>query len=535
MARPRRTSAPLSTASHSAALNAARRTRELDELGTSAHPLDVLVIGGGVTGAGVALDAASRGLRVALVEAHDLAFGTSRWSSKLVHGGLRYLATGDIATARESARERHLLLTTIAPHLIRSLPQVLPFTPAVSGRQRFFGTLGMGLGDGLRMLAGTRAATLAPPRLISAQRAYELAPALNADGLRGGVVSHDGQLVDDARLVVVIARTAAAFGARILTRVRATHIAGDGATVEDTLTGETLQLRARSVINATGVWAGTLDDGIRVRPSRGTHIVLDAARLGSPSSALMVPHPGSISRFVFALPQQLGRVIVGLTDEDAPGPVPDVALPTEAEIDFLLTTLSSVLESPLDRTDVRGTFAGLRPLVETTESAASGSSADVSRRHLTRVGDDGVIAILGGKLTTYRAMAQDAVDRACAEYDLPAQPCVTPRLPLVGAPGSPIRVSQSTATALPPSLVARFGTEAAAVFATASCARPTDAIVDGLDITRAEIDFAVSHEGALDAGDVLDRRTRIGLVRDDRGRAEDTVSSLVDEALAKWG
>lgn len=526
MARPRRTPAPLTPVLHSAALNAARRRRELDELASLGQPVDILVVGGGVTGAGVALDAASRGLSVALIEAHDLAFGTSRFSSKLVHGGLRYLATGDVATARESARERHFLLTHIAPHLTRSLPQLLPFTPAVTTRQRFFGGVGMGLGDGLRVLAGTRSKTLAPPRLVSAARARALAPAVTAERLRGGLLSHDGQLIDDARLVVAIARTAAAYGARILTRVRATTIDGDGAHVEDALTGETMRISARTVINATGVWAGTIDDSIRVRPSRGTHIVLDAERLGFPTTALMVPHPGSISRFVFALPQQLGRVIVGLTDEDAPGPVPDVAHPTEPEIDFLLTTLSSVLERPLVRADVKGAFAGLRPLIE-PQASAHGSTADISRRHLTQVGDDGVIAILGGKLTTYRAMAEDAVDLACLARDLRAGDCVTSRLGLVGADSSPVPLVFAASAELPASLVARFGREAGNVLSSAFCDRPEMGIAEGIDVTRAEIEFAVSHEGAIDADDVLDRRTRIGFVEDDRARAADAVEEIV--------
>jgi len=533
MARPRRTPSTVTPGTHSSALNAARRARELDEASSAATPVDVLVIGGGVTGAGVALDAASRGLGVVLVEAYDLAFGTSRWSSKLVHGGLRYLATGDITTAIESARERHLLLTSIAPHLIRSLPQVLPFTPTITSRQRVMAGMGMGLGDGLRMLAGTRAHTLAPPRLIGADRTRALTPAVASRGLRGALLSHDGQLIDDARLVVAIARTAAAYGARILTRTRALTIDGDGAHVQDTLSAETMRIRARSVINATGVWAGSLDDHIRVRPSRGTHIVLDAQRLGSPSAALMVPHPGSISRFVFALPQQLGRVIVGLTDEDAPGPVPNVATPTQPEIDFLLTTLSSVLQTPLERSDVLGAFAGLRPLIA-RESPVAGGTADISRRHLTRVGADGTIAILGGKLTTYRAMAQDAVDLACATRGLTAAACVTPHLPLVGAPdsraGSPVALRGSRAALpLPDSLVARFGNEAAHVLAVATCDRPTDVIATGIDVTRAEIEFAASHEGALDADDALDRRTRIGLVDRDRVRAEAPVQAIISQ------
>lgn len=546
MARTRRASAPLNPsafpvhAGHSSALNASRRARELDALAARTEPIDVLVIGGGVTGAGVALDAASRGLSVVLAEAHDLAFGTSRWSSKLVHGGLRYLATGDVAVARESADERHLLMTRIAPHLVRSLPQLLPFVPSVSTKQRLFGGLGMGLGDGLRMLARTPAQVLAHPRRISRDEALRLAPALRREGLRGGVLAHDGQLVDDARFVVALARTAAAHGATVLTRVRVSEADGGGATLTDALGGGSLRVRARVVVNAAGVWAGELDPGIRMRPSRGTHLVLDAAALGNPTAALTVPHPGSISRFVFALPQQLGRVVVGLTDEDAPGPVPDVPQPHDDEIDFLLRTVSSALERPLGRGDVLGAFAGLRPLIDT---GGDGSTADISRRHHVAVAGSGLVNVLGGKLTTYRAMARDAVDLACRHAALDDPGCRTAGLALVGAPGSAVAFAGAGSGAdgagsapvgfePPASLTARFGAEASTVLGLARCADPAAQIAEGLDVTRAEVEFAVRAEGALDVDDVLDRRTRIGLVTADRERAHAVAAVLVGAALA---
>ncbi|MFC9561789.1 glycerol-3-phosphate dehydrogenase/oxidase [Agromyces sp. NPDC056965] len=548
MARTRRTSAPLTPAGapaprHSPALNATRRSRELDALAERRDPVDLLVIGGGVTGAGVALDAASRGLSVVLAEAHDLAFGTSRWSSKLVHGGLRYLATGDVAVARESAVERHVLMTRVAPHLVRSLPQLLPFVPAVTAKQRVFGGVGMGLGDGLRMLARTPGDVLAHPRRIGRDEALRLAPALRREGLRGGVLSHDGQLVDDARLVVALARTAAAYGATVLTRVRVSKAEADGATLDDAIGGGSVRVRARVVVNAAGVWAGELDPGIRMRPSRGTHLVLDAAALGHPSAAITVPHPGSISRFVFALPQQLGRVVVGLTDEDAPGPVPDVPQPQDAEIEFLLRTVSTALERPLGRDDVLGAFAGLRPLIDT---GGDGSTADISRRHHVAVSGAGLLNVLGGKLTTYRAMARDAVDLACRHAGLTDPGCRTESLALVGAPGSavpPASASANTAAdrptrtraELPASLVARFGTEASAVLDLARCADHAERIAPGLDVARAEIEFAVLAEGALDVDDVLDRRTRIGLVAADRERAHGPVAEIVEEATARLG
>lgn len=504
--------------SASSRLNAAQRSRELPR--SAEDQVDLLVVGGGITGAGVALDAASRGLSVALIEAEDLAFGTSRFSSKLVHGGLRYLATGDVATARESAFERHLLMTRIAPHLIRPMAQLLPFSPAVTVTQRATGTVGFALGDLLRLRARTPHAVLPAPRLITARTAARLVPSLQTERLRGAVLAADGQLVDDARLVVAVARTAAAHGARILTRVRALGLRHDGASVEDALTGERFDIRARTVVNATGVWAGALDDSIRMRPSRGTHLVLDAAALGDPTAALTVPHPGSISRFIFALPQQLGRVVVGLTDEDAPGPVPSVAAPTEPEIAFLLEVLNRALRTPIRRDQVRGAYAGLRPLVDTGGT----STADISRRHLVAVSEGGFVNVLGGKLTTYRRMAEDAVDRAVVLASLPAAPCRTAALPLVGAVAAPCRPASA--------LDWRYGAEAGQVLARARCAAPREPIADGIDVTRAEVEFAVRAEGALTAGDVLDRRTRIGLVDDDRSCAEAAVAQLVAETLA---
>lgn len=481
-------------------LNVARRRREL--VVAAEETTDVLVIGGGITGAGTALDAASRGLSVTLIEAEDLAFGTSRWSSKLVHGGLRYLATGDIATAKESAYERHLLMTVIAPHLIHALPQLLPFSPSVTLTQRVAGTVGMGLGDLLRMRARTPRSALPSPRLVSARTALRLAPPLNPHGLRGAMLSFDGQLVDDARLVTTVARTAASFGARVLTRVRALSLRADAVTAEDTLTGERIELRARAVINATGVWAGSLDESLTVRPSRGTHIVLDAADLGSPTAALTVPHEGSISRYVFALPQAHGRVIVGLTDEDAPGPVPLVPEPTEAEITFLLDSVNRVLATPLRREQVRGSFAGLRPLVDTRD--ATGTTADISRKHLVSE-SEGVISVLGGKLTTYRRMAEDAVDRATAVRRLPASNSQTSALRLVDHRGSSAASARADAA---------------------------DPIADGIDLPRSAVEYAVRSEGALTVDDVLDRRTRIGLVGADRERCRATVEGIVNEVLA---
>ncbi|MEV6315592.1 glycerol-3-phosphate dehydrogenase/oxidase [Streptomyces sp. NPDC051776] len=490
-------------------LNAARRERSLDHL-THRPGIDVLVIGGGITGTGIALDAASRGLSVVLAERHDLAFGTSRWSSKLIHGGLRYLATGDVGIAYESARERGVLMSRTAPHLVRALPMVLPVhddTPCLRAATTRAGFLA---GDLLRLSARTGAGALPHSRGISAALTLALAPALRPAGLRGGQLSYDGQLIDDARLVVALARTAAAHGAHIITRCAAVELDGKTAELRDELTGETLDVRARCVINATGVWADTLAPGVRLRPSRGSHIVLPGSALGHPRSALTVPVPGETNRFVFALPQADGRIYAGLTDEPLDTPLPDVPEAPERDVDFLLGVLSHVLAAPLTREQVIGTYAGLRPLLD----SGTGRSADLSRRHAVLTSSAGVITAVGGKLTTYRAMAEDAVDAGLAGAGIAARPCRTRSLPLIGA-ATPARLA---AVAAPPRLVARYGTEADAVLAEAA-GDPTLLEPVAAGITGAELRWAVRHEGALDEDDLLDRRTRIGLVPEDRAWA----------------
>jgi glycerol-3-phosphate dehydrogenase len=509
----------------STALNRARRATELAALADGEH-LDVLVIGGGITGVGIALDAATRGLSVGLVEKHDLAFGTSRWSSKLVHGGLRYLATGNVGIARRSAIERGILMTRNAPHLVKAMPQLVPLLPAMSRPYRALVRTGFVAGDGLRKLAGTPATVLPRSRRVDVARAVELAPTVRTDGLDGAFLAYDGQLIDDARLVTAVARTAAQHGARILTRVAATGAQGNSVTLTDQLTGESFDVSARVVINAAGVWAGEVDPSISLRPSRGTHLVFDAEAFGNPTAALTVPIPGELNRFVFAMPEQLGRVYLGLTDESAPGPIPDVPQPTPGEISFLLDTVNTALATTLTVGDVRGAYAGLRPLIDTGD----GRTADVSREHAVVESPSGVLSVIGGKLTEYRYMAQDVLDRAVALRGLPATACRTHNLPLVGAPANPVSTLRAPME-LPVSLVARYGAEAPNVVASATCARPTDPVAEGIDVIRAEFEFAVSHEGALTPDDILDRRTRIGLVAGDRDRAAEAVAEFVARAM----
>ncbi len=492
------------------ALSAVRRTADLAALGDG-RTVDIVVIGGGITGAGIALDAASRGLSVVLVEKHDLAFGTSRWSSKLVHGGLRYLASGNIGIARRSAVERGILMSRNAPHLVKAMPQLVPLLPAMSRPQRALVRVGFLAGDGLRALAGTRSSVLPRPRRLTAAQAASMAPTVRREGLDGALLAYDGQLIDDARLVVAVARTAAQHGATILTRVAASAASGSSVRLTDTLTGESLDLTARAVINATGVWAAEVDSSITLRPSRGTHLVFDAATFGNPTAALTIPIPGETNRFVFAMPEQLGRVYLGLTDEESPGPIPDVPEPTQAEVAFLLDTVNTALQTALTTADVTGAYAGLRPLID----AGEGRTSDLSRDHAVLESDSGLFSVVGGKLTEYRYMAQDVLDRAVAARGLRAQPCRTRDLPLVGAPGNPVG-TQGIAGDIPASLIARYGAEAPDVIASARCAQPTAPVAEGIDVTRAEFEFAVTHEAALDTGDILDRRTRIGLVASDR-------------------
>jgi glycerol-3-phosphate dehydrogenase len=450
--------------------------------------VDVVVVGGGITGAGVALDAASRGLSVVLLERRDLAFGTSRWSSKLVHGGLRYLQHGDWGLAWESAVERAALMRWIAPHLVRPLPFLIPVEDRGTKTM-----IGLRVGDGLRRAARTSRRVLPPPRRVSALEARRLAPALR-DDLRGALLSWDGQLEDDARLVVAVARTAAAHGARILTYAEVTGLCEDGVEAVDALTGAGFFVRARHTVVAAGVWTGGLTS-VSLNPSRGSHLLVPASRLGDPRAAVNLPVPGEHGRWVFALPRSDGLVAIGITDVPA-GEAVDEPRPDAAEEAELLDRASAALAMPLGPGDVCGRYAGLRPL-----AAGDGETADLSRRHVIVDDPSGAHVIVGGKLTTYRRMAQDVVDR------LTERRCRTARLPLVGAaPHASLRT-----VAAPERLVRRYGTEAPAVAALADD-RPEllDEIVPG--VCGADLLWGARREFALTPEDLVDRRVRAGLV-----------------------
>ncbi len=310
----------------------------------------------------------------------------------------------------------------------------------------------------------------------------------------------------------------------MLTRTRVTELSGDGALVRDELTGAEATIRAKAVVNAAGVWADRLVPGVRLRPSRGTHLVLRGSVLGDLPTAVMAPVPGHGSRFVFALPQADGQVFFGLTDEPLDGPVPDVPEPSESEIGFLLDIIGAVFERPLRRADVVGAYAGLRPLLD-----ADGSTADLSRRHTVLESPDGVVTVVGGKLTTYRRMAEHAVDAALRRTGLDAGPCrdaapASCRRHRPARASMPWRHRSVWCAATGPRRSRSSTTPGCTGSRSTSCTNP---IAEGVPVTAPELLWGLTHEGALDVDDLLDRRTRVGLVPADRALALDRVATLV--------
>lgn len=511
------------TVDHSA-LNAATRAAAISQLRSSAF--DLIVVGGGITGVGVALDAASRGLRTALVEQDDLASGTSRWSSKLAHGGLRYLATGHVGIAAQSARERHLLLTVTAPHLARPRRNLIPLTPDLPSGKALITAAGPLGADALRRWSGTPAALLPGPRFMSRKEIQRALPAWDPASLRGAMSYWDGQLEDDARLVVTVARTAAAHGALIATYLRAEQVSEREVALHDQRSGDRFIARAAVVVNATGVWADGLDSRVRLAPSRGSHLVLPAQRLGHPDSVVNLTLPGHFGRYVFAMPESDGLVYLGLTDEPAPGVDGHAPQVPHADEDHLLSVLSRHLRTPLDRTDVAGRFAGLRPLVLTGQDDRA--TSDISREHLLLDAAGEPLTIVGGKLTTYRRMAQDTVDAATRRLGI-HRPCLTDRLPLVGA-APPSALARVRA---PRRLVRRYGTLAPQLLAMIEQDRSLgEPVAAGSDTQRVELLYGLMYEGALTCADLVERRTRITMrdaMRDESAAvADELIGQLVD-------
>jgi glycerol-3-phosphate dehydrogenase len=499
-------------------LNASRRARELEWLADNA--VDLVVVGGGITGVGVALDAASRGLSVALFERGDLASGTSRFSSKLVHGGLRYLMQGSPSLAWECARERATLLT-IAPHLVRPLPIVVPLTDRSPRGMKTAVSLLWRAGNLMRAAARTSRQVLPPPRRITRAEAQALVPALRTQGLRGALLSWDAQLEDDARLVIAVARTAASFGARIVTHCAVERIAAGAVSIRDALTGSTLSVRAHHVVNAAGVWADRLVGGVSLQPSKGSHVVVRAETLGRPRAALFAPERWG--RFIFGLPTSDERVLIGLTDEPLQGEPPAEPEVEPAEEEHLLRVISAPLARPVTRADVIGRFAGTRPLL----ASGGRATADLSRKHAVIEDEQtGAVTVVGGKLTTYRAMGEDALRVLTARDGFELTPSRTGALPLVGAAPR----DELDKIAAPARLRRRYGSEARAlVDGSESEVDALERVLPDDPTLRVELRHGIQHEGALTASDLVDRRTRLGVIDGQRLHALEVAEKMLAE------
>ncbi len=478
---------------------------------------DVVVVGGGITGAGCALDAASRGLRTALVERDDFASGTSSKSSKLVHGGLRYLQQHDVALVYEGLAERQRALRN-APHLVRVLPFLLPVLSRDGLVDR---RVARALGAALWMYDLTGGLRIHKAhRRVDKDRALALMPTLRPDTLASAYLYFDAH-ADDARLTLCLARTAAAHGAVVANRVRVTGLEKSPDDQVRAVTvragGDEFAIRTRVVVNATGVWADTLravDEGSHpesIRPAKGVHLTVPWAKVRN-QIATIVPVPKD-RRSVFVVPWG-DFTYVGTTDTDYDGPLDDPQC-TPDDIEYLLRALNRAIVTPVGVADICGTWAGLRPLLRT---ASSDRTADLSRRHGVRVSTSGVITVTGGKLTTYRRMAADTVDQAARLLRTRAK-CRTQRLRLLGAEGFDVP-DPSREPSVHEHLGGRYGTEAEAVLALLrEDPRRRDPLVPGLPYLGAEAIYAVRHEMATTLDDVLARRTRARLLARDTSRA----------------
>lgn len=509
---------------------------------------DLTVIGGGITGAGVALDAAARGMRVALVEAGDFASGTSSKSSKLVHGGLRYLQQGEIGLVYEALAERQRLLRN-APHLVKVLPFLIPMfgsggaLPAKVAR-----VLGMAMW-GYDLTGGMRVGKL--HERLDHDAALDYMPTLPPDRLVSAYLYYDAA-ADDARLVLAVLRTASLeFGAACANHVRAIGLHKDHLGIVDGVEvmptepgdGPAFTVRTRSVVNAAGVWSDevrTLDEGSdpdSIRPAKGIHITVPWSKVRNRIAAV-IPVPKD-RRSVFVIPNG-DLTYIGTTDTDHDGPIDDPQC-NRADVDYLLAAINAACTEEITTDDIVGSWAGLRPLVK---SASSGRTADLSRRHRVSVSDSGVVTITGGKLTTYREMAADTVDEVVASV-LARRPgfagydrSCTHELPLRGAAGhDTVHRAAEVYPAVAPGhldhLAGRYGGEARVLMALVQ-ADPSlgEPLVEGLPYLKAEAVFAVRHEMARSVDDVLSRRTRARLLgRDDSAAAAPAVARLIADEM----
>lgn len=524
-------------------LNPESRQAALREMANGPE-LDVLVIGGGVTGAGVALDAVTRGLRTGIVEAQDWAGGTSRWSSKLVHGGLRYLQQLDFKLVTEALHERERLLYTLAPHLVKPVPFLYPILHRVW--ERPYVTAGIGLYDTLAHV-GSKVASMPFHRHLSERGVQKAFPSIKPGAMVGAVKYWDGR-VDDARLVLTLIRTAAGYGALAASRTKVTGLiknADDavvGARVTDLETGDSFEIRARKVIAATGVWTeetqdmADTDGGLKVLASKGIHIVVPRERIKGEVGLILQTEKSVL----FVIPWE-HYWIIGTTDtpyeQDISAPVA-----TAADIDYVIEHANVVLDDPLTREDVIGSFAGLRPLLQPgVKDGTETASTKVSREHTVAEVVPGLISIAGGKLTTYRIMAQDAVDFALGKDRAKDLPSVTERTLLHGADGYvPLtrQVEQiSDRYGWTPDMVEhllnRYGSAISEIEAIvdeqADLAEP---LKRAPDYVRAEIVQAARNEGVLHLADAFQTRTRMSYDQPDHGLAVvDEVADLLAQEL----
>jgi len=522
------------------ALSPDARSAALEEMASG--ELDVLVVGAGVVGSGAALDAASRGLRVGLVDGRDIASGTSSRSSKLLHGGLRYLEMLNFGLVHEALRERGLIIGDLAPHLARALPFLYPL------QHRFWERPYVGAGILLYDLMAAASPAGSKGRLprhrhLTRKGALREAPSLRKDALVGAIQYYDGQ-VDDARHTMNVARTAAHFGALVATRARVTGFLREGervtgAAVRDLEHDRTIEVHARQVINATGVWTDETQAMVaergqfKVRASKGIHLVVPKDRIQS-STALILRTEKSV---LFVIPW--GRHwIIGTTDTDWEL---DKAHPAASsqDIDYLLEHVNAVLTTPLTREDVEGVYAGLRPLL----TGESESTSKLSREHVVGHAAPGLVVVAGGKYTTYRVMAKDAVDAVAHALDEKVPDCVTDRVPLVGGEGYAaawnrrhiIAEESGLHVARIEHLLGRYGTLIDEVLALVAADRSLGEPLEGADdYLRVEVVYACSHEGARHLDDVLARRTRISIETWDRGARTAPYAAELMAPVLSW-
>ena len=525
-------------------LSPARRATDLARLRT--ERFDVLVIGGGVTGVGAALDAASRGLSVALVEAADLAAGTSSRSSKLIHGGLRYLEQLEFGLVHEALRERGLLATRLAPHLVRPLPILVPLEAGPPGMQawnRLYYGAGVALYDTFAGIVGGERG-MPGHRHLSRAGTRRLFPSLREELVAGAIRYYDGQ-VDDARYVATMARTAASLGAAIVPSARVVGLLRDarevtGAVVRDEESGAELTVAARTVVAATGVWSneisamvGATRPGLRVRASKGVHLVVPRSAITG-EAGLILRTPSSV---LFVLPWG-GHWIIGTTDTDW---TLDRAHPAASsrDIAYLLEQVNHWLDRPVSTVDIEGVYAGLRPLL----SGEDEETSKLSREHAVVEPMLGLMLIAGGKYTTYRVMAADVIDRAARRLGSRVPRSHTDELPLLGADGyrpmwmdrADLARRHGVAAGVVEHLLERYGTLTLEVLDLVAnrpeLARPVDGAPEYLG---AEIVYAASHEGALHLEDALTRRTRISIETEHRGAVSARHAAELMASVLGW-